>query len=237
MARFRHRGFRRPAPVYGNGEPVRIVATPLAETVLLPPLSRPGGVVPGLLDALVTAPGVDHLREQLSDPDVVVVTTGQQPGLFTGPMYTVHKAISAAALAAELQQRWDRRVVPVFWSAGDDHDYAEARWASWLDLSGELVTVSLPDRPGDAPLTPMSRLMLPDEVAGLLDQLEQCLPPSPNRDATLSWLRRHFAPGHSLGAANAGALAELLAPLGIACFDSTHAAAKRTWCLSAMEAT
>ena len=206
---------------------MRIVPTPLTQSVPLPEPSRAGGVAENLLSALIDAPGIEPVRQRLKDPATLVVTTGQQPALFTGPMYTMHKALSAAALAAELQQRWERPVVPVFWSAGDDHDYAEARWASWLELSGDLVTVSLPDRPADAPLTPMSRLMLPHEVAGLLDQLEQSLPPGPNRDATLDWLRRHFAPGQYLGAANAGALAELLAPLGIGCFDSTHAAAKR----------
>lgn len=205
---------------------MRIVTTPLAPSVPLPPLARSGGVAPGLLDALVPAPGLDPVRERLRHPDVMVVTTGQQPGLFTGPLYTLYKALSASAVALELEQRWNRPVVPVFWTAGDDHDYAEARWASWLDAGGELVQVTLPDRAPDAPMTPMSRLPLPPEIGGLIEQLAGTTPPSPQREATLDWLRRHYREGQTLGRAYAGALAEILAPLGIACFDSTHPAAK-----------
>ncbi|MGH7532164.1 MAG: bacillithiol biosynthesis protein BshC, partial [Gemmatimonadales bacterium] len=82
------------------------------------PEPRPGGVAVGLLDAFLpiggTVPRIDALRS----PDALVVTTGQQPGLFTGPAYTIHKALSARAVAARLQARWQRPVVPVFWLAG-----------------------------------------------------------------------------------------------------------------------
>ncbi|HEX9893224.1 MAG TPA: bacillithiol biosynthesis cysteine-adding enzyme BshC [Gemmatimonadales bacterium] len=215
---------------------MRIVTTPLAPSVPLPPLSRSGGVAESLLAALVAAPGVEAIRSRLRDPAVVVVTTGQQPGLFTGPLYTLYKALSASAIAQELEHRWGRPVVPVFWAAGDDHDYAEARWASWLDGHGELVTATLPDRAPDAPLTAMARLPLPAEVTGLIEQLEGAVPASPQREQTLAWLGRHYAPGRTLGAAYAGALAELFAPLGIACFDSTHPSAKAAMVPVLMEA-
>lgn len=56
----------------------------------------------------------------------VVVTTGQQPGLFGGPAYTLTKALSALALADELQQTLGIPVAPVFWAATDDSDWQEA---------------------------------------------------------------------------------------------------------------
>lgn len=204
---------------------MRIVTTPIAAVAPLPSL-RTGGVDAGLLDALIPAPGLDAIRARLADPRALVVTTGQQPGLFLGPLYTFAKALSAAALAAELERRWDRPVVPIFWAANDDHDYAEARWASWLDAGGEVKTGALPDRAVEAPLTPMGRLPLPPEVAGLLDALERDLAPGHERDVALARLRRFYQPGTTLGAAFSGALAEWLAPLGIAVLDSGHAAAK-----------
>ena len=205
---------------------MRIVTTPLRDRVPLPNDRRSAGIEPSLLAALVDAPGADSIRARLADPRVLVVTTGQQPGLFLGPLYTLYKALSAAAFAAELERRWKRPVVPVFWAANDDHDYAEAQWASWLDAGGELKTGVLPERPGDSPLTSMSRLPLPVEVSALLDDFERDLPPSQERDETLERLRRFYRPGTTLGAAYSGALAEWLAPLGIACFDSAHPAAK-----------
>lgn len=205
---------------------MRIVTTPIRPSVLMPSGTRTGGVDPSLLPAMISVPGLDAVTRRLADPRALVVTTGQQPGLMLGPLYTIYKALSAAALAAHLEARWSRPVIPVFWAANDDHDYAEARWASWLDASGELRTGALPDRPPDAPLTPMSRLTLPAEISEVLGRLEADLPPGPDRDATVERLRRYYQPGVTLGAAYSGALAEWLAPFGIACFDSSHPAAK-----------
>ncbi|MGK2963268.1 MAG: bacillithiol biosynthesis protein BshC, partial [Gemmatimonadaceae bacterium] len=56
----------------------------------------------------------------------VVVTAGQQPGLFGGPLYTWWKALSALALADALEKSIGMPVAPVFWAATDDSDFAEA---------------------------------------------------------------------------------------------------------------
>ena len=110
---------------------MRIVPTPIA-TPAAWPTPLPGGFDPALAPAILAGPGQESLRARLAEPDVLVVTTGQQPALFTGPLYAVHKALSAAALARVLSARWSRPVVPLFWVAGDDHDYAEANHAAWL---------------------------------------------------------------------------------------------------------
>ncbi|TWT04724.1 bacillithiol biosynthesis cysteine-adding enzyme BshC [Planomicrobium sp. CPCC 101079] len=54
-----------------------------------------------------------------------VVVTGQQAGLLSGPLYTVHKAISVIVLAQQASEQLKTKVVPVFWIAGEDHDLAE----------------------------------------------------------------------------------------------------------------
>ena len=95
---------------------LRLVATPLADSVPAPAL-RTGALQSGLIDACLRAPGSDAAIQSLAQPGTLVVTTGQQPALFTGPLYTIHKALSAAALAEVLGRRWSRRVVPVFWVA------------------------------------------------------------------------------------------------------------------------
>ena len=73
----------------------RIVGTPLAGE-LREPRQRNGGIASEVREGFLRAPGDAALQKKLAHPDVLVVTSGQQPALFTGPLYTVHKALSAA---------------------------------------------------------------------------------------------------------------------------------------------
>lgn len=63
--------------------------------------------------------------ERLKDPNSVVVIGGQQAGLLTGPLYTIHKIVSIIIQAREQEQYLKAPVIPVFWIAGEDHDFEE----------------------------------------------------------------------------------------------------------------
>lgn len=63
--------------------------------------------------------------ERLRDPESVVVIGGQQAGILTGPLYTIHKIVSIVKYARMQEEKLNRPVIPVFWIAGEDHDYAE----------------------------------------------------------------------------------------------------------------
>ena len=84
--------------------------------------------------ALVAALGVQNPSgpslERLAKPGTVAVVTGQQVGLFSGPAYTVYKALHAAKLASWLTEN-GIPAVPVFWLATEDHDFAEVNHA-WV---------------------------------------------------------------------------------------------------------
>ena len=170
---------------------LRIVPTPL-QTAFPPPEQRTCGFDPALLPAVLSPPGHAELKARLSQDGVLVVTTGQQPALFTGPLFTIYKALSAAALATVLERQWSRPVLPLFWVAGDDHDFAEASHAEWLAADGSVTGARLPPRAPDAPLTPMYREPLGPAVSEALAALERDLPPSEFREPTLDWIRRHF---------------------------------------------
>lgn len=200
---------------------IRLQPTPLDAPFQQPAL-RPGRSLSHLRRAFVAAPGTTPLLDRLGDPDLLVVTTGQQPGLFTGPLYSVYKALSAAALADRLSERWGRPVLPIFWIAGDDHDHAEAATAWWLAEDGDLRESRLPRRAADAPMRSMSQEPLGTGVEEPLASFLDALPGGGDRDWVTDWLRRHYRPEHTVAGAYAGALAELLAPLGVLCLDSTH---------------
>ncbi|USK61115.1 bacillithiol biosynthesis cysteine-adding enzyme BshC [Peribacillus asahii] len=73
-------------------------------------------------------PKSDAVMKSISDlrkEGSVVVIGGQQAGLLTGPLYTIHKVISIIKLAKEQEEVLKKRVIPVFWIAGEDHDVAE----------------------------------------------------------------------------------------------------------------
>lgn len=205
---------------------LRIVTTPIPAPLSWP-APRPGGVPPELLDAFVCAEGTATALGRLRDPDTMVVTTGQQPGLLTGPLYTVHKALSAVAMARLCEARWGRPVVPVFWAAGGDHDFAEGNHASWPAADGTTVTMTLRERAPDAPLTPLYREPVGAEILPVLERLAADLPPSEYRNQVLELFQRWYRPEATLADSCAHVLAELLAPFGVVVFDATHRAAKQ----------
>lgn len=185
-----------------------------------PELAPPGRAWdPTLTAAILPGPA----RERLALPGAVVVTTGQQPGLFGGPMYSLHKAVAAAALAAALERRWARPVVPVFWLAGDDHDWAEATRTAWWGPDEAVVSWALPARDNSAPQRAMRDEPLPlGEIAEARARLAADLPAGAARDETLAWIDRHWRDGATIHSAYATGLAELLDRIGVAALDATH---------------
>ncbi|MGI8315020.1 bacillithiol biosynthesis cysteine-adding enzyme BshC [Halobacillus mangrovi] len=63
--------------------------------------------------------------EMMKREESTVVIAGQQAGLLTGPLYTVHKIISVLQLARQKEKELRKPVIPVFWIAGEDHDFDE----------------------------------------------------------------------------------------------------------------
>src|SRR5438552_12682575 len=85
----------------------------------------------------------------------VIITTGQQPGLFGGPIYTLSKALSALALADALQNMTGIPVAPVFWAATDDSDFREASSIGVSVPGGARELVMEPAAPIGVPMSKM----------------------------------------------------------------------------------
>src|SRR5688572_20609748 len=79
--------------------------------------------VAALSARLAPSPARDRHLEAL-ERGAAVVVTGQQVGLFLGPLYTLYKAASAVALARAIAERSGVPVVPMFWLQTEDHDVA-----------------------------------------------------------------------------------------------------------------
>ena len=149
----------------------------------------------------------------------VVVTTGQQPGLFGGPAYTWTKAISALALADTLEREIGMPVAPVFWAATDDADWEEAAVTHILAAEG-LQTLKLAGPPTDG--VAMMDVPLGD-VTGAMSAL-RAASGSAARASVLDELASAYVPHATVGAAYLQLLRSLLEPLGIAVVDASHPA-------------
>ena len=152
----------------------------------------------------------------------VVITTGQQAGLFGGPIYTWSKAVSALTLANALEQATGIATAPVFWAATYDADFAESS-ASYVILSGDLVRLQLPlpERPDRS-----MRDMPLGDVTPLVKQLELASGAAVGR-AALEAVRSAYVPGQTIGLAYVQLLRTILEPLGIAVLDAGHPAVRR----------
>jgi len=162
---------------------------------------------------------------RLADPATRVVITGQQAGLFGGPLFTLLKAITTMKLAAEVSREHRVPVVPVFWIDAEDHDWPEVSGCTVLDTELAPATVRLEDLPG-AGSSPIARLTLNDAAHTALDQLNTALPDTEFKAELMAALRTAYAPGRSMSAAFGVWLEHVLGPHGLVVYDSSEPASK-----------
>ena len=137
--------------------------------------------------------GIEALRE----PDTAAVVTGQQVGLFTGPIYTILKALSAIQLADRLAEETGRRIVPVFWLGGEDHDVDEV--SRVVALQGNRpVELRLQAEEAGFP-GPVGRIRPDDGIMdGITDRLEELLPDTDFKGDVLRMVREAYGAGATL---------------------------------------
>jgi bacillithiol biosynthesis cysteine-adding enzyme BshC len=88
--------------------------------------------------------------ELLEKEKTIAVVTGQQLGIFGGPLYTLFKIITAIRLANQLTERYDEfKFVPVFWLEGDDHDFNEVRSINLLDNENQILNLGYKEEIND----------------------------------------------------------------------------------------
>jgi bacillithiol synthase len=163
----------------------------------------------------------------------VVVTTGQQPGLFGGPIYTWSKALSTLALADEIEAATGIPTAPVFWAATDDADFAEASWTA-VAMPGGAQRLSV------AAGAPLGRTMA-DMPLGNLATAFEALTRSCGAtidDRPIAAAQRAYRPGATVGGAYLAFLREVFEPFGIAVLDASDrsvAAATRPYLVRALD--
>ena len=174
-----------------------------------------------LVAALRARNGDSPSLDRLAKPGTVAVVTGQQVGLFSGPVYTIYKALTAARLAAHLTDQ-GIPAVPIFWLATEDHDFAEVNHSLVFDADHRPLTLSVNGI--DAPEHPVGAIPISDPP---VDKLRQALSGFPYGDEVTRIVAESYPPGATFGAAFQALLQRLLAKLGLLFIDPLDEAIRR----------
>ena len=156
-----------------------------------------------------TLSNIERLRH-----GAAAVVTGQQVGLFGGPMFSIYKALSAVKLAEEATAA-GIDTVPIFWLATYDHDLDEVNHVSMPGADGVLRTFATSSH--SVPNAPVSEVRFGEEIIPVVEDAASLL-----GDSEVSeFLRECYRPGESLGTAFAGLFARLFAKWGVIVLDAS----------------
>ncbi len=163
---------------------------------------------------------LEHI-ENLGREETCAIVTGQQAGLFAGPLYTIYKALTAIRLAEHLNRTLGENFVPVFWSASDDHDRAEIDHIRLLDRSNEIQILRYPT-PTPRRNLPASDIILTREIDACLEQLDEYTQESEFKAEILAPLREAYKPGRSFSESFAVWMTHLFKSYGLIFIDPSH---------------
>ncbi|MGH9714150.1 MAG: bacillithiol biosynthesis cysteine-adding enzyme BshC [Candidatus Acidiferrales bacterium] len=147
------------------------------------------------------------------------IVSGQQVGLFSGPAYSIYKAVTALRWADAITRR-GVDAVPIFWLATEDHDLAEVNHSDWNTRSG-LGHYELPARKEDEGKR-VGEVSLGEGINALAEKAAEALEGS-YADEIATALRESYAPGDTYGSAFGKLMARLLAGRGIILIDPLDA--------------
>ena len=157
--------------------------------------------------------------ERLKKENAVAIVTGQQLGIYGGPLYTILKTLGVIHLARKYERKLDQPVVPVFWLADEDHDYDEVRSVHVLN-DDELKAFGLPSKSDH--LEAVAEMKLPNELQSLRDDLKDSLLDTDFSDDLWDILDTCFTPGRTFLEAFGHFISRLFSSRGLVLAGSNY---------------
>jgi bacillithiol synthase len=158
---------------------------------------------------------------RLADPATVAIVTGQQAGLFGGPMYTLLKAVTAIKLAERVTAEHGVPAVAIFWIESEDHDWQEVSSCAILDGDMQRRTITLGTPPG-AGEGPVASVRLDPSVLAAVESVRATLAPTEFTAAVVDGLSRAYRPGAGMSEAFGTWMESLLGRLGLVLYDASE---------------
>jgi bacillithiol biosynthesis cysteine-adding enzyme BshC len=163
--------------------------------------------------------------ERLSQDQTCAVVTGQQVGLFSGPLYTIYKSLTAIKLAEYLSQNLPGSYVPVFWMASDDHDFAEIDHINLMAKDNRVKKIRY-ESSFSGQKIPASKLELTEDISDYIQQLDDMTLDSEFKSKILRHLSEAYKPGRSFSQAFGKWMTRLFQSKGLIFMDASHARLK-----------
>ncbi|MEX0907371.1 MAG: bacillithiol biosynthesis cysteine-adding enzyme BshC [Gemmatimonadota bacterium] len=158
--------------------------------------------------------------------DGFFVTTGQQPALFGGPLYTPYKILAAIRLADVLERQLARPVLALFWIGSDDHDWNEANHATLLDAHAYTRRITV-HADGAAPALPLGDRVWGPDVGRAVGELFELLPDTPYSAGIREHVRTAYTPDATVASSFTATIRHLLGNRRLAIVDSGDRAVRR----------
>jgi bacillithiol biosynthesis cysteine-adding enzyme BshC len=157
-----------------------------------------------------TLANIDRLKR-----GALAAVTGQQVGLFGGPLFSIFKALTAVKLAEQATAA-GIDCVPIFWLATEDHDLAEVNHVS---LASESALERLAVDSHGIEDAPVGTIKLGGEIEPVLQRATALL----GDTEVTTWLRESYRPGETLGTSFARLMARMFAEWGVILLDQSDA--------------
>lgn len=165
----------------------------------------------------------------LKEKNTVVIFTGQQLGIAGGPLYTFYKTITAIKLAEEMNEEYDAyNFVPVFWLAGDDHDFDEISQLNLISTENRLQTIKYGTTEEENPnYGSVGNLTLDEFIHPFFDKMKNTLNKTEFTDTVFDFLNSTFSEGKSLKNAFLDMMYSMFDKFGLVIFDPQDAEVKK----------
>ncbi len=167
--------------------------------------------------------------DALASPKTIAVVTGQQLGIFGGPLYTIYKTITAIKLCSYLKDNFEEyHFVPVFWLEGDDHDFNEARSFSILDNANNFISIKYDD--GQLEETnrgAIGELKFNDNLNFVFESLIAGLRETEYKSSLVEFVRSIYQPGKTFLQSFRNLMISLFDDYGLVVFNPLDHAVKR----------
>jgi bacillithiol biosynthesis cysteine-adding enzyme BshC len=143
--------------------------------------------------------------------------TGQQVGLFGGPLFSIFKALTAVKLAEQATAA-GVDCVPIFWLATEDHDLAEVNHVAFVSADGVPERLAIESHGVED--APVGTIQLGPEIDPVVERALALL-----ADIDVArWLREVYRPGETMGSAFARLMARLFENWGVILLDQADPA-------------